>query len=617
MSILLFSFALLLSSCGLAKKLTSDNAEDENGLRFNLQSDGTYSVAVGKNNNYKKIEIPATYEGKPVTSISSYGIFDGSYKDDNDVVEEIYISEGVTKINENAFYGFLNLKKINVPSSVTFIDEDAFLNCYSLEEIHISDMASWCSISFANHSANPLYWSEGNLYLDDKLVTALDIPDNVTEIKSYAFIGNQTLTDITIPESVTYIGNRAFEYCRGLTNVTIGNGVTSIGDEAFYFCTSLSSVTIGNNVTSIGNLAFNSCKSLTSVTIGNSVKSIGNEAFPSLHKLVEIYNLSDLTITAGSKDNGEIGLYALNVYTSLDTPSKQWVSDDGYVFYEDGNTCYLLGYVGNDTELTLPESCHGKNYAIYQHAFYENEQVTKITIPDSVTYTGTHAFAYCYNLASVSFGNSVETIGSFTFLCCASLASVVIPDSVAFIDDGAFSDCSNLTSVSIPDSIKVIDDSAFNHCPIEYNEYDNAYYLGNAKNPYVALIEVKSNHITSCKIHNDTKIICDRVFVNCRNLTSLALPNGLTSIGEYAFSNCNTLKSIVIPASLQNIGEDIFKWCDSLTAVYFTGSSDEWSSLLSDNGYSFDSATVYYYSENAPAGAGSFWHFVDGVATAW
>ena len=71
---------------------------------------------------------------------------------------------------------------------------------------------------------------------------------------------------MTIPDSVTSIGNYAFVGCSGLTSVTIPDSVTSIGDGAFSGCSGLQSVTIGNGVTSIGISAFDGCSSLTSAT---------------------------------------------------------------------------------------------------------------------------------------------------------------------------------------------------------------------------------------------------------------------------------------------------------------------------------------------------------------
>ncbi len=129
-------------------------------------------------------------------------------------------------------------------------------------------------------------------FYDCTSLTSVTIPDSVTSIGEYAFENCTSLTSVTIPDSVTSIGEYAFENCTSLTSVTIPNSVTSIGEYAFCDCTSLTSVTIPDSVTSIGEYAFYDCTSLTSVTIPDSVTSIGDYAFWNCTSLKNIILLS-------------------------------------------------------------------------------------------------------------------------------------------------------------------------------------------------------------------------------------------------------------------------------------------------------------------------------------
>lgn len=123
------------------------------------------------------------------------------------------------------------------------------------------------------------------------------------------------------------IGPGAFNYCYSLESITIPESVTSIGSEAFNYCCGLRSVTFGENsqLTSIGDYAFLGCYSLESITIPASVTSIGEWAFVECYRLVEVWNLSKLNITAGSEDNGYVGYYAKRVETE---PSESYVYTD-------------------------------------------------------------------------------------------------------------------------------------------------------------------------------------------------------------------------------------------------------------------------------------------------
>jgi hypothetical protein len=59
------------------------------------------------------------------------------------------------------------------------------------------------------------------LYLNNELITELDIPSRVTEISDYAFSGCSGLTNITIPNSVTSIGESAFANCDNITDIKV------------------------------------------------------------------------------------------------------------------------------------------------------------------------------------------------------------------------------------------------------------------------------------------------------------------------------------------------------------------------------------------------------------
>ncbi len=458
----------------------------------------------------------------------------------------VTIPDSVTSIGGYAFYECTSLTSVTISDSVTSIGTYAFYGCTGLTAVHITDLGAWCGISFGSSAANPLYWA-GNLYLNGRLVTNLEIPDSVTGIGSYAFYGCTGLTSVTIGSGI--IGEYAFLVCTGLTQVTIGNGVESIGDYAFKGCTGLTSITIPDSVTSIGLYAFCDCTSLTSVTIGkgaksidnkafrncdsltsivvdsgnsayhsagnclietatgtlvlgcknsviptdgsvtsigscafedctgltsitipdsvtsigssafrgctgltcitipDSVTSIGDHAFYSCHGLVEVINLSSLTITAGSSGNGYVGYYAKEVHSG----NSKIVNQDGYLFYTYGGTHYLMGYVGEDADLILPENYLGQDYEIYEFAFYQRSDLTSVTIPDSVTRIGRYAFRFCDSLTQVTIRNGVESIGDYAFNGCTGLTSITIPDSVTSIGNQAFYGCDSLTSVTFAD----------------------------------------------------------------------------------------------------------------------------------------------------------------------
>ena len=410
-----------------------------------------------------------------VTSIG-YDAFNGCSS-----LTSVVIPDGVTSIGEGAFYCCSSLTSIEIPDSVSSIGISAFNGCSSLTNIEIPD-----SVTSIGHYA----------FRNCSSLTSIEIPDGVTSIGHYAFYGCSSLTSIEIPDGVTSIGSAAFYGCSSLTSIEIPDGVTSIGDSAFdgcskltsitipdsvtsigyYYsfrnCSSLTSIKIPGSVTSIGEGAFFGCSSLTSVVIPDSVTSIGDYAFRGCYRLVEVYNKSSLNITKGSSSYGYVGYYALNIYTNTSEASKLSTDSNGYIVYTDGSDKILVGYIGTETDLTLPSYITKIN----AYAFDGCSSLTSIEIPDGVTSIGDYAFYDCYRLTSVVIGDGVTSIGSHAFRDCGRLTSIEIPDGVTSIGDYAFENCSSLTSVVIPDSVTSIGDYTFYYC----SSLTSIYYKGTA-----------------------------------------------------------------------------------------------------------------------------------------
>lgn len=156
-------------------------------------------------------------------------------------------------------------------------------------------------------------------------------------------------------------------------------------------------------------------------------------------------------------------------------------------------------YLGDQADLIIPSIINGYPvYKIGENAFYEDQQIEKVTLPDTVRIIGKGAFA----------GSSLEEI--------------FLPDSLLIIENEAFSG-SPLLSVDIPNSVCKIGESAF-----------------------------EGTYICEIRIPDNVKVISDFMCHECGSLQTVII-DGATTIGTAAFEYCWELKNVYLPDTLTTI----------------------------------------------------------------
>ena len=370
--------------------------------------------------------------------------------------------------------------------------------------------------------------------------------------------GGGDSTVFKIPKKVTKIGRGAFADCGELTEIIIPSSVETIDVQAFAGCTGLTRITVPDSVTTIADAAFMGCSELVSISLGSGVTNIGQAAFNGCTKLVEVLNHSSLDLSEGSSAYGEIGYYAKAVHGSESLVTER----DGYLFYSCGEDRILLGYNGEDTDLSLPESIDGGSYKIHDYAFFDRDTLTSVTIPDSVTAIGERAFMECSSLAHVSVGNSVTKVGDSAFFGCKKLTEITLPEGVNSIGDSAFKNCSSLVSAKLPAGLESIGDSSF-YCCSSLTEIiipEGVTYLGSS-----AFEGCYS--LAKATVPRGITAIYSYTFYGCSSLTSFTVPEGVTVMGSSAFYGCYRLVEITFPETLERIDNYAFGSCYSLMSV--------------------------------------------------
>jgi len=371
------------------------------GMKNAVLGSGMTEIANGMFNKCRNLE--SVYIPNTILNISTEA-FNGCT-----ALNNVVIPNSVKTIGSKAFYECKSIKSLEVGSGVTNIYEEAFRGC-NIEKVYIADISAWCNIGFDESYSNPLMYSE-YLYIGGDLVSQLVIPDNVTQIRKYAF----------------------------------------------YLCGAIESVVIGSGVTKIERSAFASNNNLVSIKL-KTTPTIEEYAFSSCDKLVEIICPKPSVYTLSSSNNGSIALNAKLIHSG---PETKIVRDGDYGFLSVGGVNYLVAYYGNNHELVLPESYMGGSYIISSYVFFKMPEITKVTLSSGVKSIEKNAFAYNENLESVVIPSGVESIGERAFYQCNRLYDITISEGLVKIEDYAFASCLSLETIVIPSTVKYIGRYAF------------------------------------------------------------------------------------------------------------------------------------------------------------
>ena len=132
---------------------------------------------------------------------------------------DIIVPEGVTCINDFAFYG-ARIDSVTFPSSLKNIRKDAFRQ----SKIRKIDFGS--GIKKIGNNAS-------NIFTDCQNLTHVEFPPQVTDIGHSAFLNCSNLKSVTMHEGISTIGRRAFDWCEKLKSVTLPKSIKYAGELSF------------------------------------------------------------------------------------------------------------------------------------------------------------------------------------------------------------------------------------------------------------------------------------------------------------------------------------------------------------------------------------------------
>lgn len=476
--------------------------------------------------------------------------------DGDTTLTSLTLPNTIKKIGMDAFKDCSNLSNVDMPTSVSMLLGS--LNSNSTNTTFNFDSSAWFNLI---HGQSDIYINK--LKLDGNSVSSIAIPSGVETLLPYAvsdFQFDGIVTSLSFPTSLTLIGSHSITLSSAYTQatLTIPGTVKKIDDNGIYiysdFSQTLQNVVLSEGVEELGKSCIDFYGGRHTINIPTTVRKISP-------RFVDGY-YTEFTLDSGNAYytmasdcliENSTGKLIKSGYVSSGSSSIPQNADIteicDYAFFRRG--FYDSNY--NPTAQIVPNGVT----SIGEYAFYETNGIDSISLPATLTTLGVEAFRRCSDLTSVTFNNNcpLTAIPTRAFCDCSSLMSVNIPGSVSLIGSEAFKNCANLTTVTLPATLNKIGADAFNGCSslmrivlpnsltqigkgafddctaLQFNTYDNAYYLGTSTNPYYALIVATSTSITSCDIHSDCVIIADGAFVDCYSLSEITIPASVRYIG--------------------------------------------------------------------------------------
>ena len=512
------------------------------------------------------LNIPATYQGKPVTAICDYA-FSFSLYEANLIIN---IPDSVVSIGDYAFYD-TTFDTINISKGVVSIGEYAF----------------------ADAIFNKIEFSEGLKYIGDDAfnncnVIELDFPSTLISIGNDAFSGCDYLKSVHFEEGIQKIGESAFAYCPYLNEINFPDSLQHIGkwvllSTPFYKDDSNwenGCLYVGNHLVSIkdfngrleikpgtisvADIWFKNYGKITAIIAPNTLKYMA----PIFHSQYWPYSLTELiipeeTIVRFDRDFSLLYEDVIQVCNLLE-------QEGGLVYYGttlrgDGNpsqaefviregTTHIYDIVNSnmniktvtvkipasvieitpaaltefDSDVQFVIDANNPRYAMVNNCIYDKQTKTVLwagdgfTIPEDAKHIGDKACSVSQSaISELILPEGLETIGELAFWGCDGIDRVVIPDSVRKIETKAFGSC-DLKDLVIGNGVITIGESAF----------------------------------------------------SSNNFTEVEIPSNVTYVGKTAFAYCKTLETVKVNKGTYGIKYDAFEG-SALKKVYYAGTVEE------------------------------------------
>lgn len=277
---------------------------------------------------------------------------------------------------------------------------------------------------------------------------------------------------------------------------------------------------------------------------------------------------------------------------------------------------------------------------IKNYAFFEQETLSTVYLPATITAIGSNAFGSCINLENVyiysdrlsQIGSNSEPFQDNPFLGCIKLHKMfgphisadgrclivdnvlysfagygldeyVTPEGVKAIASNAFGITAwgghTLKSIIISEGVEVIDDDAFwSHPEVNYSLLEHVFLPSTLQHLGTYVF---ANNRNIKKFYGDSRFVsqdgyslknvynggghgttCLVAYANGSGLTSYSIPDGIENVDPYTFDN-QDLKEITFPGTIREVSCTSLNRCYNIEKIYGPRVLDDNRSLVVGN----------------------------------
>lgn len=517
-------------------------------------------------------------------------------------VAEFIIGPGLEKIEDSAFEGAGNLKKVTFPenSALKEIGAAAFAGS-GLEEIKLPP-------SVENMGERSFAACENLKRADLSEAQVKTVPE-----EAFTGCGNLKAADLGMAEE---IGVSAFEDCTSLQKLLLQDSVSEVKENALKGCSAIETVTVENQ----NCIIFDSGETLPAQAgITGYAGSTANVYAEKYHRnFLSKGNAYMVSFDTQGGTGGTEKVYAVigKEMPEIQVPEKKgWDFGGYYTSTEGGGICYYDEKNGasiKNWDMTSGRTLYAKwlqkSYTVTFHAaggVSEQSRSLKGGEPYGVLPTAVRdGYIFLGWYTEMEGGDPVsehdimaeeditlyahwsEKLGENSvpagFLKGnEDIREITIPRGTVTVCRNAFRDCINLEKVNLPDTVTTIEEGAFagdmllSQISLEKVKKlgDNAFE-GTALNDLI--IEkgcvhlgkeiFKDSALTSVEFKSDVSLIPPGTFSGCSNLESVTIDSPASGIGESAFEGSG-LKEIALPKSIETVGRRAFAGCPNLEKI--------------------------------------------------